>query len=509
MKSAPSPYPPTSPSPSEFAEPGPAEPAAPAHRPWDELVAFDHCRVLLPQFTFVHRADPVARIQRLALRDPGPKDATFFRRGAARVIFAAVTVRQMLHYFRQYAAFVVRRDGVSRWRQWRDLWYCAWRHNSHPRHYYWRKLYRVPYRTDWLDNLEHRQLMTLLRRLNDHLPIAPALDKVCFHEHCIGQRLPTPSLLAAWNQAGGALIASTRPIDSDLFLKPATEFGSSGILVIPYEPRTGRHTLDGRSLEWPDLMEKLGRRARDSQRTLLLQPRLRNARRAAVYGNFDLCNLRIVTGRAPAGRPEPLAAFIRLPSRLNTTGANRRVLFSIVDITTGRQGPGRFRDIKLGEFPFHPETTARIAGRVIPAWDEMIRLALHAHSTLPRIPFIGWDLVDTPDGIRIVDWEYAGMGNRWFDLGNFAVNNELAPAEEEALLTAYLGAPPAAADLAALRLMRLMSDFREAMWGVVQRAISDLDVDFDDYATKHFDRLLAAIDDDDFEALLGDAGAAR
>jgi thiamine kinase-like enzyme len=119
------------------------------------------------------------------------------------------------------------------------------------------------------------------------------------------------------------------------------------------------------------------------------------------------------------------------------------------------------------------------------------------------------NFIDTPDGIRIVDWEYAGMGNRWFDLGNFAVNNELGPAEEEAFLTAYLGAPPAAADLAALRLMRLMSDFREAMWGVVQKAISDLDVDFDDYATRHFDRLLAAIDGPDFESLLEDAGAPR
>ncbi|HEY5332356.1 MAG TPA: phosphotransferase [Solirubrobacterales bacterium] len=119
------------------------------------------------------------------------------------------------------------------------------------------------------------------------------------------------------------------------------------------------------------------------------------------------------------------------------------------------------------------------------------------------------NFIATPDGIRMVDWEYAGMGNRWFDLGNFAVNNELGPAEEEEFVTAYLGAPPTAADLAALRLMRLMSDFREAMWGVVQVAISDLDVDFQAYATKHFDRLLAAIDGPDFEPLLEDAGATR
>ncbi len=119
------------------------------------------------------------------------------------------------------------------------------------------------------------------------------------------------------------------------------------------------------------------------------------------------------------------------------------------------------------------------------------------------------NFLDSPDGIRIVDWEYAGMGSRWFDLGNFAVNNELGPAEEEAFVTAYLGAPPTPADLAALRLMRLMSDFREAMWGVVQQAISDLDFDFEAYATKHFDRLLAAIDGPGFEALLKDARAAR
>jgi thiamine kinase-like enzyme len=119
------------------------------------------------------------------------------------------------------------------------------------------------------------------------------------------------------------------------------------------------------------------------------------------------------------------------------------------------------------------------------------------------------NFIDTPAGIRIVDWEYAGMGNRWFDLGNFAVNNELGTAEEESFLSAYMGTPPTPADLAALRLMRLMSDFREAMWGVVQQAISDLDFDFKEYADKHLDRLLAAIDGPDFEAQLEDASAAR
>ena len=45
------------------------------------------------------------------------------------------------------------------------------------------------------------------------------------------------------------------------------------------------------------------------------------------------------------------------------------------------------------------------------------------------------------DGIRIVDWEYAGMGDRYFDLGNFAVNNELDRDLEAELLAAYFGEP--------------------------------------------------------------------
>ena len=101
-----------------------------------------------------------------------------------------------------------------------------------------------------------------------------------------------------------------------------------------------------------------------------------------------------------------------------------------------------------------------------------------------------------PEGaIMLVDWEYAGMGHRLFDLGNLAVNNEFGEAEELRLLEAYLRRAPSSADLAALRLMRIMSDAREAAWGVIQGVISDLEFDFEDYATRHFDRLAAAAAD--------------
>ena len=55
--------------------------------------------------------------------------------------------------------------------------------------------------------------------------------------------------------------------------------------------------------------------------------------------------------------------------------------------------------------------------------------------------------------------------------------------------------------------MRLMADFREAMWGVLQTTVSDLDEDFAGYAREHFDRLAAAMDSAPIEDWLADAAA--
>ena len=53
--------------------------------------------------------------------------------------------------------------------------------------------------------------------------------------------------------------------------------------------------------------------------------------------------------------------------------------------------------------------------------------------------------------------------------------------------------------------MRLVSDFREAMWGVLQQGISALDVDFVAYAARHFDRLLERASRPAFERQLREA----
>lgn len=141
-------------------------------------------------------------------------------------------------------------------------------------------------------------------------------------------------------------------------------------------------------------------------------------------------------------------------------------------------------------------------GRRLPdAYEAASSIAAAIERALPQQPavlchndLLNANFIDDGTAIRIVDWEYAGMGDRFFDFGNFAVNHQLVEDEEDCLLAAYFGAV-SPAQTARLRLMRLMSDFREAMWGALQQAISSLDFDFNGYSRKHFDRLLSGARD--------------
>jgi thiamine kinase-like enzyme len=112
------------------------------------------------------------------------------------------------------------------------------------------------------------------------------------------------------------------------------------------------------------------------------------------------------------------------------------------------------------------------------------------------------NFLDDGKQLRIVDWEYAGMGDCFFDLANFSINHELDPPGSATLLEAYFG-QLREQDAQALELMRFMSDFREAMWGVVQTAVSELDFDFVAYAREHFVRLERTAASPTFTAALG------
>jgi thiamine kinase-like enzyme len=81
------------------------------------------------------------------------------------------------------------------------------------------------------------------------------------------------------------------------------------------------------------------------------------------------------------------------------------------------------------------------------------------------------------------------MGDRFFDLGNLAANSEFEETHEAWMLQEYFG-DVQPAHVHRLQVMRLASDLREAAWGYLQTAISELDEDYLGYGRKHLERFL-------------------
>jgi aminoglycoside phosphotransferase (APT) family kinase protein len=164
--------------------------------------------------------------------------------------------------------------------------------------------------------------------------------------------------------------------------------------------------------------------------------------------------------------------------------------------------PSRFDSFRVVESYRAIAAERGVATPSLYGWASEIAQRIEQHRRgAPLVPchndLLSANFIADGDRLWIVDWEYAGMGDPFFDLGNFAVNHELDPDDEQLLLESYGND-----ERDALILMRFMSDFREAMWGVVQQAISTLEFDFRAYTDEHFERLERTAAEPRFHAVL-------
>lgn len=189
-----------------------------------------------------------------------------------------------------------------------------------------------------------------------------------------------------------------------------------------------------------------------------------------------------------AGRPLT-ASRARRPAALSRIGRSLRA------VHRGPRIPGSFSPFAV------VRRYARLARRRGGALPNEAKLALRL---LPRLKealgkppaltpchndLLAANFLEDGNRIRIIDWEYAGMGDPGFDLGNFCVNQNLGERSRRRLLRAY-GASDSQGNLRRLRLMMLASDLREAFWGLLQSRVSRLDFDFLGYSRRHLRRFL-------------------
>ncbi|MDP6794029.1 MAG: phosphotransferase [Verrucomicrobiota bacterium] len=138
------------------------------------------------------------------------------------------------------------------------------------------------------------------------------------------------------------------------------------------------------------------------------------------------------------------------------------------------------------------------SGKMISAIGRCPKVSAPCHNDL-----IAANFLQSRDQLYLLDWEYAGMGHPYVDLGNCAVNFCMDETACTIFMESYLGREPSAAEMAQLHLLRVLSDLREAMWSYVQIGISTLDVDFHAYGMKHLDRFLQNAKSTELQTWLG------
>ncbi len=132
---------------------------------------------------------------------------------------------------------------------------------------------------------------------------------------------------------------------------------------------------------------------------------------------------------------------------------------------------------------------------------EAVRAALGAHP-LPLAPChcdpLCENFLDTGKRMWIVDWEYSGMNDPMWDLGDLSVEGAFDADQDEEMLRAYFGRAPAAGDLGRMVIYKAMCDLLWTLWGLIQLANDNPADDFHAYAEGRFARCKALMASPEF-----------
>ncbi len=132
---------------------------------------------------------------------------------------------------------------------------------------------------------------------------------------------------------------------------------------------------------------------------------------------------------------------------------------------------------------------------------ETVRAALAARP-LPLSPChcdpLCENFLDAGDRMWIVDWEYSGMNDPMWDLGDLSVEAGFDAAQDEEMIAAWFGAEPTAAERGRIVIYKAMCDLLWTLWGLIQHANGNPADDFWAYSVNRFARCKALMGTADF-----------
>ncbi|ESY84769.1 Choline/ethanolamine kinase [Mesorhizobium sp. LNHC220B00] len=108
------------------------------------------------------------------------------------------------------------------------------------------------------------------------------------------------------------------------------------------------------------------------------------------------------------------------------------------------------------------------------------------------------NFLDTGERMWIVDWEYSGMNDPLWDLGDLSVEGKFDANQDEELTRAYFGGEAKPAERGRIVIYKAMCDLLWTLWGLIQLANENPVDDFRAYADGRFARCKALMETEEF-----------
>ena len=108
------------------------------------------------------------------------------------------------------------------------------------------------------------------------------------------------------------------------------------------------------------------------------------------------------------------------------------------------------------------------------------------------------NFLDDGNKMWIVDWEYSGMNDPLWDLGDLSVEAGMDESQESEMLIAYFGKDPTAAQKGRVIIYKAMCDLLWTLWGLIQHADKNPAEDFWAYSIERFERCKKLMQSSDF-----------
>jgi thiamine kinase-like enzyme len=114
------------------------------------------------------------------------------------------------------------------------------------------------------------------------------------------------------------------------------------------------------------------------------------------------------------------------------------------------------------------------------------------------------NFLDTGERMWIVDWEYSGINDPMWDLGDLSVEGGFDKEQDMEMLHAYFAGRPGAREHGRMVIYKAMCDLLWTLWGLIQLANKNPADDFRAYADTRFARCKALMASSDFARRVSD-----